>query len=188
MARLGLGLGSGFGFGIGSAPHVCGRALRYVCDLAKSMPGRDARDAIKPLFKKMEASKESQESGFFQRTCAHRSPSHRALTLSTPTQISPHTAPTAQRASWCLSCFHRRRLESTWRNTLPMSRPVRRSRRRKRRKRCLESRQRKEQQPPNHSNSILIAIVTVKCGAATAHLQSIPFRATCLHRHAEAHA
>ena len=27
--------------------------LTYVCDLAKSMPGRDARDAIKPLFKKM---------------------------------------------------------------------------------------------------------------------------------------
>lgn len=27
--------------------------LTYVCDLAKSMPGRDARDAIRPLFKKM---------------------------------------------------------------------------------------------------------------------------------------
>ena len=27
--------------------------LTYVCDLAKSMPGRDARDAIKPLFGKM---------------------------------------------------------------------------------------------------------------------------------------
>ena len=27
--------------------------LTYVCDLAKSMPGRDARDAIKPLFRKM---------------------------------------------------------------------------------------------------------------------------------------
>ena len=27
--------------------------LTYVCDLAKSMPSRDARDAIKPLFKKM---------------------------------------------------------------------------------------------------------------------------------------
>ena len=27
--------------------------LSYVCDLAKSMPGRDARDAIKPLFQKM---------------------------------------------------------------------------------------------------------------------------------------
>ena len=27
--------------------------LTYVCDLAKSMPGRDARDAIKPLFQKM---------------------------------------------------------------------------------------------------------------------------------------
>ena len=27
--------------------------LTYVCDLAKSMPGRDARDAIRPLFNKM---------------------------------------------------------------------------------------------------------------------------------------
>ena len=27
--------------------------LTYVCDLAKTMPGRDARDAIKPLFRKM---------------------------------------------------------------------------------------------------------------------------------------
>ena len=27
--------------------------LTYVCDLAKSMPGRDARDCIRPLFKKM---------------------------------------------------------------------------------------------------------------------------------------
>lgn len=35
--------------------------LTYVCDLAKSMPGRDARDAIKPLFRKMGASSESQE-------------------------------------------------------------------------------------------------------------------------------
>jgi len=35
--------------------------LTYVCDLAKSMPGRDARDAIKPLFKKMDTSKESRE-------------------------------------------------------------------------------------------------------------------------------
>jgi len=29
--------------------------LTYVCDLAKTMPGRDARDAIRPLFRKMEA-------------------------------------------------------------------------------------------------------------------------------------
>jgi len=35
--------------------------LTYVCDLAKSMPGRDARDAIKPLFKKMDTSEESRE-------------------------------------------------------------------------------------------------------------------------------
>ena len=35
--------------------------LTYVCDLAKSMPGRDARDAIRPLFKKMAASDESRE-------------------------------------------------------------------------------------------------------------------------------
>mmetsp|Transcript_27550 Transcript_27550/g.87637 ORF Transcript_27550/g.87637 Transcript_27550/m.87637 type:complete len:356 (+) Transcript_27550:74-1141(+) len=35
--------------------------LTYVCDLAKSMPGRDARDAIKPLFKKMNTSAESRE-------------------------------------------------------------------------------------------------------------------------------
>merc|ERR1712146_286236 len=33
----------------------------YVCDLAKTMPGRDARDAIKPLFKKMQSSEESRE-------------------------------------------------------------------------------------------------------------------------------
>lgn len=32
--------------------------LTYVCDLAKSMPSRDARDAIKPLFKKMELNQE----------------------------------------------------------------------------------------------------------------------------------
>jgi len=35
--------------------------LTYVCDLAKSMPGRDARDAIKPLFMKMERAPESRE-------------------------------------------------------------------------------------------------------------------------------
>jgi len=35
--------------------------LTYVCDLAKSMPGRDARDAIKPLFKKMELNQEVAE-------------------------------------------------------------------------------------------------------------------------------
>ena len=35
--------------------------LTYVCDLAKSMPGRDARDAIRPLFMKMGASAESRE-------------------------------------------------------------------------------------------------------------------------------
>jgi len=35
--------------------------LTYVCDLAKTMPGRDARDAIRPLFRKMEASAESRE-------------------------------------------------------------------------------------------------------------------------------
>jgi len=35
--------------------------LTYVCDLAKSMPGRDARDAIKPLFRKMASSEESRE-------------------------------------------------------------------------------------------------------------------------------
>jgi len=32
--------------------------LTYVCDLAKSMPSRDARDAIKPLFKKMALNQE----------------------------------------------------------------------------------------------------------------------------------
>lgn len=36
--------------------------LTYVCDLAKSMPGRDARDAIKPLFKKMALSQEAADS------------------------------------------------------------------------------------------------------------------------------
>ena len=35
--------------------------LTYVCDLAKSMPGRDARDAIRPLFRKMATSDESRE-------------------------------------------------------------------------------------------------------------------------------
>jgi len=35
--------------------------LTYVCDLAKSMPSRDARDAIKPLFKKMELNREVAE-------------------------------------------------------------------------------------------------------------------------------
>ena len=35
--------------------------LTYVCDLAKSMPGRDARDAIRPLFRKMASSDESRE-------------------------------------------------------------------------------------------------------------------------------
>jgi len=35
--------------------------LTYVCDLAKSMPGRDARDAIKPLFKKMDSNAECRE-------------------------------------------------------------------------------------------------------------------------------
>jgi cell division cycle protein 37 len=35
--------------------------LTYVVDLAKSMPGRDARDAIRPLFKKMASSAESRE-------------------------------------------------------------------------------------------------------------------------------
>lgn len=35
--------------------------LTYVCDLAKTMPGRDARDAIKPLFKKMEYNREVAE-------------------------------------------------------------------------------------------------------------------------------
>jgi len=35
--------------------------LTYVCDLAKTMPGRDARDAIKPLFKKMELNQEVAE-------------------------------------------------------------------------------------------------------------------------------
>merc|ERR1719231_278333 len=35
--------------------------LTYVCDLAKSMPGRDARDAIRPLFRKMASSAESVE-------------------------------------------------------------------------------------------------------------------------------
>merc|ERR1719502_470329 len=35
--------------------------LTYVCDLAKTMPGRDARDAIKPLFRKMFSSEESRE-------------------------------------------------------------------------------------------------------------------------------
>ncbi|KAL1508171.1 hypothetical protein AB1Y20_004291 [Prymnesium parvum] len=35
--------------------------LTYVCDLAKSMPGRDARDAIKPLFKKLELNQEVAE-------------------------------------------------------------------------------------------------------------------------------
>ena len=34
--------------------------LTYVVDLAKSMPGRDARDAIRPLFKKMASSAESR--------------------------------------------------------------------------------------------------------------------------------
>ena len=35
--------------------------LTYVCDLAKTMPGRDAREAIRPLFKKMGQSKETSE-------------------------------------------------------------------------------------------------------------------------------
>lgn len=35
--------------------------LTYVCDLAKSMPGRDARDAIRPLFKKMNSSAQARE-------------------------------------------------------------------------------------------------------------------------------
>ena len=35
--------------------------LTYVCDLAKTMPGRDARDAIKPLFAKMERNQEVAE-------------------------------------------------------------------------------------------------------------------------------
>jgi len=35
--------------------------LTYVCDLAKTMPGRDARDAIKPLFKKLELNQEVAE-------------------------------------------------------------------------------------------------------------------------------
>ena len=36
--------------------------LTYVCDLAKSMPGRDARDAVKPLFSKMLNNKVAAES------------------------------------------------------------------------------------------------------------------------------
>jgi len=35
--------------------------LTYICDLAKTMPGRDARDCIKPLFKKMELNQEVAE-------------------------------------------------------------------------------------------------------------------------------
>merc|ERR1719399_1257347 len=35
--------------------------LTYVCDLAKTMPGRDARDAIRPLFKKLSLNHESNE-------------------------------------------------------------------------------------------------------------------------------
>merc|ERR1719263_219632 len=36
--------------------------LTYVCDLAKSMPGRDARDAIKPLFRKMMTNVQASQS------------------------------------------------------------------------------------------------------------------------------
>jgi len=36
--------------------------LTYVCDLAKSMPGRDARDAIKPLFNKMLSNPQAAQS------------------------------------------------------------------------------------------------------------------------------
>ena len=44
--------------------------LTYVVDLVKTMPGRDARDAIKPLFKKMAASNETM----VRRDAAPRSP------------------------------------------------------------------------------------------------------------------
>ena len=44
--------------------------LTYVVDLAKTMPGRDARDAIKPLFKKLAASNETM----VRRYAAPRSP------------------------------------------------------------------------------------------------------------------